>query len=463
MKKLIIFAIALAIGLLTPLNLQTARANSGLTQWGGVYSTGAIVTDGDCPIVVEKEILNLDLGGLTEDGRGIAEQIATAEYHFYNPSDVDVNVSLAFPFGYDKYKFSYTLDDEGNYIENESLEKFGVKVNGEEIESKIRYTYSEYNAFNGEKDINNILAVSKDNELINRQSQVKEYTYNIKGYINKNTVVKITTDLENTVLLIKDSINKTIDGTNCKVFSTGFVNTFRLAFIGETPSRPISLEVYSDYTLQECIATLEPKENEPASISSLEDYIISHYTTESRMSKEEYVNAHLDIIKADFYNFNKDENTNILEGIDFFESIMLWYEYELNIEAGERLTNSVTVPMDPNVNARYEPAKYTYTYLLSPAKCWANFGDLEIIINTNGKIVDSGEFRFTEQQGGYKTSLKGLPEGELVFSLSLSSSPIVPFTLYSCLSSITGALPILAVLMAIAFVRIIKRGYLQKR
>lgn len=38
-----------------------ASANSAQSQWAGTTSTGAIVTDGNCPVVVENELLTFDI------------------------------------------------------------------------------------------------------------------------------------------------------------------------------------------------------------------------------------------------------------------------------------------------------------------------------------------------------------------------------------------------------------------
>ena len=83
--------------------------------------------------------------------------------------------------------------------------------------------------------------------------------------------------------------------------------------------------------------------------------------------------------------------------------------------------------MYPDANVRYEPPIYTYNYLLSPAKTWAKFGELDIVVNTPYYMTESGgDFTFEKTENGYQTSLDGLPDGELEFTLSASAKPKAP-------------------------------------
>ena len=109
------------------------------------------------------------------------------------------------------------------------------------------------------------------------------------------------------------------------------------------------------------------------------------------------------------------------------ENFLRWYEYEISIPAGGTITNTVTAPIYPSMNTRYEPPIYMYTYLLSPATTWAEFGKLDIVVNTPYYLTESGgEFSFEKTETGYQTSLDGLPEGELEFTLSESAKPKAP-------------------------------------
>lgn len=83
----------------------------------------------------------------------------------------------------------------------------------------------------------------------------------------------------------------------------------------------------------------------------------------------------------------------------------------------------MTAPLYPAIDAGYTPNLYSYTYLLSPAKTWAQFGELEVVVKTPYYMTESGIDGFTKTDGGYALTLPGLPESELTFTLSESENP----------------------------------------
>lgn len=106
--------------------------------------------------------------------------------------------------------------------------------------------------------------------------------------------------------------------------------------------------------------------------------------------------------------------------------LMRWYQYEITLEPGERIINTVTAPIYPSIDIKYEPPIYTYTYLLSPAQTWAEFEDLDIVIDTPYYMTQSAPEGFTWENPGYTLHLAALPEGELTFTLSAEAEPKLP-------------------------------------
>jgi hypothetical protein len=114
---------------------------------------------------------------------------------------------------------------------------------------------------------------------------------------------------------------------------------------------------------------------------------------------------------------------------DISNELLECFEYELTLAPGERLTNTVTAPLFPTINGDYEPAIYHYVYLLSPASRWAEFGTLDIYINTPFYMVDIAPEgvafdAFEKTDTGYAAHLEGLPIGELRFVLSTDPEPV---------------------------------------
>ena len=102
MKKL---CLLMSVTLLMLCAALPATANSAQMHWEGVSSTGAIITDGESPIMVEKELLTFDIAEFPQEYySNIDEYLSytgkvTAEYTFYNPADYTVTARLLFPFG----------------------------------------------------------------------------------------------------------------------------------------------------------------------------------------------------------------------------------------------------------------------------------------------------------------------------------------------------------------------------
>ena len=118
----------------------------------------------------------------------------------------------------------------------------------------------------------------------------------------------------------------------------------------------------------------------------------------------------------------------------------------------------------------YEPDIYSYTYLLSPATTWKEFGTLDIILNTPYYITVSSVEGYVKTENGYQWSLSGLPEGELEFTLCTEPNPRAPMTatsvfetllnqIYNSLFSITiiVVVVVLLVIAVIMFLRMKKR------
>ena len=157
--------------------------------------------------------------------------------------------------------------------------------------------------------------------------------------------------------------------------------------------------------------------------ATYEEFVFADWEENSTVLRHDWYNAatrNLEIRQGDFGILGSFEYTGQLHPDD----LLRWYEYEIFIPAGGTIVNTVTAPIYPDLDVRYEPPVYTYTYLLSPAKTWAEFGTLDIVVNTPYYMTESdGAFSFEKTETGYQASYDGLPDGELEFTLSESENP----------------------------------------
>lgn len=156
------------------------------------------------------------------------------------------------------------------------------------------------------------------------------------------------------------------------------------------------------------------------------DFVFADYAEDSGILRQDWYNAVTQNLK------NCEWERGILGNFEYvgeldMANLLRWYTYEITVPAGGTLVNTVTAPMYPDINMNYEPPIYAYTYLLSPAQTWADFGRLEIVVNTPYDMTErGGAFDFVKTETGYQTTLEGLPEGELTFTLSTEAEPKAP-------------------------------------
>ena len=446
------FATILVVLLLVTTLVVPAYANSAQTHWRGVDSTGAVVVDGNCPIEVTKEVLTFDISEFPDNYyREKEEYLAytgkvTAEYTFYNPTDLTVTATLAFPFG-TQPDYANVYDDETQtYLTFVDTEKYDITINGEAIDKEIRYTLKPFGAqFKLSEDLPRLSDTYIADAFYSPTMTVTKYTYivggeNKEGLIDKETYRAANVafdwdggDGKSKIYFPEQSgfhTQKDGDGRLGMWADNGDI--FSVYVIGQPLSTPLVMKCYQD-------GGVEDKEEIDGIVSlmntetmTLEALALENWNEETGVSKVDWYNAVVSAFNEGGkgnpqYNYiYPDSNGLNMSAERFVRSLMRWYQYEITIEPKSSITNTVTAPIYPEINGSYEPAIYTYTYLLSPASTWASFGELEIIINTPFYITENSLEGFTKTEAGYALKRDGLPEGELEFTLCSSENPTKP-------------------------------------
>ena len=470
MKKGIVGAL-MALALLMSCTLPI-HANSAQTRWYGVDSTGAVVVDEDCPIEVSKEILTFELAAFPSNHyESLDEYLAytgrvTAEYTFYNPTDLTVTATLAFPFG-NQPDYAVIYDAEnGVYRTAVDTEKYAITVNGNEIEKKVRYTVNSSLQFNVATDVGRLQDSYMTDDFYSPDITVTEYTY-IVGGVNKDCQLDEKKYPAATVAFDWDGgeggariyfpasttfhTQKDGDGR----FGLGAENgtTFSVYVIGEPLATPLEFLCYEDGGTEDGEVIEGGVELASTETVSFEVFVLTRWSEETGVSRVDWYNAALTRFREGVnantkYNFIYDNFDILTSAEGFLSGLMRWYEYEITLAPKESLINSVTAPMYPSIDLNYIPSVCTYTYLLSPAATWAHFGELEIVVNTPYYITQSSLSGFIKTEEGYVLNQNGLPSGELVFSMSSAENPqrpqkdladYIPFEMMLTLSVWVGA------------------------
>ena len=449
--SLVVFGLMSFASLFAP--ITNASANSANPVWEGVSSAG-VVSGGQTPIVVEKEVLTFDLSALPSDTYNYEENCGSvvAEYTFYNPSEYDITATLDFPF-----IFSYNADEPKIQTDSEGFVSqmggYGTTVNGNAVPVKMRYTHAPYKMMNefSEEDVERVRAAIEKEQFFsdglpvkrlyfkNPKGQPSLYLLNWRGDGQKSWLVssgEMTSDIHDDCIDI--------------LFYSASVELF---VFGECPEE-IILKQYGNRNegdeLVDYMGEVAPIQVEEM---TFDDYLEQIYSSQDKFSKEQcksIIISALAVGKEQSFGYAYDYHGQIDK-----QKTLGWFEYQIEIGSGERLVNTVTAPLFPEIRRNIEPAKYSYTYLLSPAKGWADFSDLEIFIKTPFYLIKSEGFDFERVEGGYKINLDDLPDGELEFTVSSATEWKSRGYVSGCSLSVDG-LPV-ALACAVGFAIILIR------
>ena len=443
MKRSKLFRIISAVFCVVVLLSSTAMpafANSAQTRFEGVNSTGAIMTDKESPIIVEKELLTFDIQEFPAEYYATADKFlaygakVTAEYTFYNPSEYTVTSTLLFPFGNLPDYNSGVYDEEigGNIYFNDT-DKFDITVDGEAIDKKVRHSLHYYHdQFDLEKDLALLHDSFVSDGFYSPDLTVTKYTYKISGvdtdtYNAADVAFDVSKGNGKTVFYLPEQSGGHKQNDDQMRISTWVDKNERvveLYVIGEPTAELPEWKFYENGAVEDGKEISGSMTLENTETYTFKEFALEGWDEETGVSEVDWYNAVVAELLADetHYEYPIVDLERYSDGLNRY--LMRWYEYEITLEPGERIVNAVTAPMYPAINLNYEPAIFRYTYLLSPAKTWKSFGELEIVVNTPYYITESNIEDFTKTENGYSLTLDGLPDGELEFVLCSAEKAI---------------------------------------
>lgn len=428
-------------GFALPVGTVEASANSAAQkwEWEGADGVGAILAGDQCPIEVESEHLTFSLSEFPKMLlEGDIEEFQTyggkfkAEYTFFNPDKYDYNLKLVFPLGAVPEYYPYSAEEYDRTKLGYAIEK-----DGESIDFTIRHTLNgmpRYGKYDLEQGIAQLYPTER--KFYRDDLPVTIYNYLVQvpkqgtqSYDRVNFALSFDASAERTRIFCSDYCNYSVNNGKAKlVHSFDCAQEEALEFsvyvIGEDISEPESGVYRYDKTLM-----IEDEGARVTLVSTQRDLTFADLALTFRkegspVSESDWKNAFIDYIEK-----NKNSNScysNIKPAMfgsafDFME----WFEYSLTIPAGERVKNSVSAPIYPTIDSRYEQELYHYTYLLSPAQKWAKFGQLTVDIDTPYYISDTS-LVFEKREGGYTLTRDRLPLCELTFTLSDGEPTVTP-------------------------------------
>lgn len=413
-RNSIVFALCIILAL-----APMVSANSGPTEWTGTNLTGASFTGEQCPLVVLEEKLTFDISELPlayweyrENPERFSAYNAsvTARYVFHNPTDADVTATLLFPLG-DRPQYG-----PGSGID---LTKFGVWTDGEKISMELRHSFRDGIPFESDRDTARLRDELAEHDFYFPEQTVTKYIYKLtgaeplgEGFDTAKLVIGADPGLTKTMVEPARSHSAREHGA---LVGTALAEdrTVTVWEIGQPTQTPHEWLLHMEGQME--LVSVETM--------TFQELALCRRPVDSQISELDWYNIMVDQMSVSEWpgGFFFDSNQVVSN-----DGAMPWYRYQLTVPAGETVENIVTAPVYPYMNVAWSPYIYTYRYLLSPAKGWAEFGPLDIEIKTPFHMTQCNLEGFEKTEEGYALHLDGLPDKELEFVLSEKRNPRKP-------------------------------------
>lgn len=420
-----------------------ASANSAPAYWEGSPAQGVFTADPACPVRVLHETLTIRLEELPEMSYPSAEAFAeyrssvTAAYTFYNPTASDLTARLFFPFGR-RPDFARDEGAEGYF---DDAARYDVRVGEDAVPRRIRYTYSSGFSDFDLSDISRLHDDKKRDGIWTEEAICRTHVFDV-GAENEETLVKLTLSYNpaRTAILARSASSWGVENGDLTLYLSSEDPSF-ISF--GNPPEVRSAEAVKEEVVWEVAAGI------PLSFRT-EDAPFGEFAEALRPAQVEEVDwfhALADCMEDRASRYGVIVSGELSEG-----ELARWYDYTLGFPAGETVSNAVTAPFYPDY---ITSSRYRYAYLLSPARLWADFGELEINVLTDFEIEDFS-LQMEKTENGYYGKRQGLPLEEFTFSvygggIQEEAPPLLLYFVYFLLGVYVLRLPAALIALPVAF------------
>ena len=374
----------------------------------------------DSPIIVDHERLTFDFSETYNDRNNNSPVgTVTADYQMTNPTDEMLTVQMAFPFVEDLYSLSvsdiaisadvaavpYEIYIDPNDINTSDDSGEGFVYNYGTLGHILKQEWSlpGFN-LNSEATLYRFIASSRE-----------------KPYLDFE--VSFDSDQEQTFLIEKDfggvsyfedgrgALNsRIIENIEAEVLVLGKDPGFTYAVLtdqGEKAEQDCyQLEIIRD--------SVDPREY-------LYSLIREEFSDDTAAAISDTQLFNLFLHKLWEHRLN-NTSSSLHEGFSgFYEDRIFTLVYQVKFPPHSTRSISVGYLTDGTMDRRETVSpKYSYTYLLSPARNWADFGNLDIEVVTPREapyMIENNLDLSKDGENRYSTHLDGLPKSELTFTL----------------------------------------------
>ena len=411
--------LCLLIGLLMPGIGQTDPAPTEMPtmaptgQYYAYFSEGVplegLVIGGDSENVILQNLqvtLNLTGSALAID----SGNTAVLDYTFHNPTEEPITLTLTLPAGQDP---AYA----GNIEYQTGKEWFGThrhlytaSANGQPLDLSLRLTGN---------DIPPLAAGQWSIGLFSNKTPVTLFTYEVQdldGRADAIALVRASGLGKSVATLENGQYHVVIDHDTRQDILVSLGQRITLCVFGDSTGFNPSFALYTDYTQQETLSgTTELVSTQQM---TLQEYAAGHFGTASGISASDYA-----LLLATQLHHCTTYNSSFVD--TSFPQARRWFQYELTLEPGETVVNTVTLPLYPDalITNMSNEAFICRIDLLSLRLPQPQDG-LALTLNTPYELTESAA-PYTETEQGYLLDLTDYYKTSLELRLG-DSQPEMP-------------------------------------
>ncbi|QOX62975.1 hypothetical protein FRZ06_06290 [Anoxybacterium hadale] len=396
-----------------------ASANSAPTYWEGYPYSEVLLVDEASPIEVKREKLIFDYNSIRQEQFGFSPTAAvTAEYQMMNSSNADQRVQMAFSLVSSLAELSVKdliVETDGSRVSYEVYP--AMEAAEHKYDSDAHFRYGGFHISTAEYELPGF--------DLNQKAQLVRYRIKPAKEENLRFEVIFNADPKQTRLIGKNfNMASYTEGKGSSIGAGLYKDKEKVVevlVLGEA----IHLETEvltedgvkadpADFYFEEEVSSVDPRKY-------LMDEIHRDLRREitTAVDETQLLNLYLSRIWSDGLVAGYSLLDEALSASH--EDRVITLLYSVDFPAGSERTIRVGYLTGGTMDRRETSSpQYHYTYLLSPAKHWKSFGELELEIRTPEKapfVIESSLPLTLDGERRYITVLDGLPEDELLFTL----------------------------------------------
>ena len=417
---------------------MTVLPSSAMTPLPPTLLNGAAYSGAQMPsesgVIIENQSVTFDLGDFPDiddtDGTKEYSGSVTTEYTLFNPTDKEITLKIAYPVA-DMPTYLYSIDAKSD------ASLHSITVNGEKIDAELRHCL-DYNIYDS-NSINFSSIISDEyisNEFCSPEMTVTKYTFKQSGIKQSGAYigfdVKKYGELTGSCIYLGEYANAwdVKDGYvrfNFRAGENG--STFDMYVFGKDIGSLPKWKIYKDFGVEDGEEIEGKIEFVSKETTTFSEYVSGYYDESLGINELDWFNMAVTEIGTTIKN---DQVYTPLSGLkNGFKSYRVkGYIYNITIESGARVTNTLTGPIYPHIETRYDPYTYNYEYNLFYQNAEMFTGQINVKVNTPYYMLEGKNF--VKSENGYSLTLNAkekidensdVIQGGINFTLSESENP----------------------------------------